>query len=167
MDVSHVLNVNGSCNQLDPFSFQEILISVTTRLLHAYPLEAIGPKDEVDNLCYLCILALVTTMFIRGGVHHQEYYHLLARRLRASILHIAIDNQDLRLWVYYVAKIAIIDKTSDFMWLEPLQRSLAIDARFTSLSEVRQVLMRYPWIKYFHDEPTEKVFWQTNTTLLQ
>jgi hypothetical protein len=158
ISVSCILNGDGTGDKLNPFSFQEILISIASRLLHAYPLDTTGPTNKIDSACQLALLALVTTMLIRGGPHHQEYYHLLAAKLRDAILELGPSNLQFRFWVCYVASLSVLNNDKERGWLAPMIRSLASELGISTYQQARAVLMRFPWVRFFHDEAGEQCF---------
>jgi hypothetical protein len=159
LNVSRILNnVDGTNPRLKPFSFQDILISLANRLLHAYPLCSPRPTNVADDACHLALLALVTTMFIQGSSHHQQYYHLIADRLRNGITELCADHTRFKFWVCFVACISVLNSNEDKMWLVPIIKSLATALQVRKWDEAKGILTTFPWVRYFHDEPGQD-FW--------
>ena len=82
MSVSRLFNDDRAFVRLDPYAYQEILISVCYRLLHRHPLVCDGPWNDNENACYLGLLALATTLLFQYSRSRRLSYDLLAEKLR-------------------------------------------------------------------------------------
>jgi hypothetical protein len=97
-------------------------------------------------------------MLIRGGQHHREYYHLLADKLRVAIKELETNNIQFKFWVCYVATLSVLSDEKDWIWLAPMIRSFAAKLGIDTCADARVVLMNFPWVRFFHDEPGSQVF---------
>jgi hypothetical protein len=128
-------------------------------LLSAYPLNGSPPKENLDHACHLAILALMTTMMIRGSPKHCQYYHLLRKGLLAAIDKVGDQYAEFKFWAYYVGGASVFDHDEDKKWLSLRIRSMASKLGITTATEARSTLLKYPWVRYFHDQYCETDFW--------
>jgi hypothetical protein len=104
----------------------------------------------------------MTTMMIRGSPKHCQYYHLLRRDLLEAIDHLNEEHAEFKFWAYYVGCISVFDHNEDTQWLSPRIRELASELGISNASEARSVLVKYPWVRFFHDQHCTSEFWDSH-----
>ncbi|RDW56707.1 hypothetical protein BP6252_14028 [Coleophoma cylindrospora] len=85
MSISCLFNDDRMRFRLEPDAYQEVLISVSYRLLHRYPLAGDRADRNNDNACHIGLLALITTMIFKHGRHRQNPYDILTEKLRDAV----------------------------------------------------------------------------------
>lgn len=161
ISVSHLLNGNHTCFKLEPYTFQEIWISVSYRLLHQYPLAGCRPEKESDNAWHLGLLALITTFLFRNGRSQPLSYDLLAETLRDVIQAMSINNlveEATFLWLLFVSGISVFG-TIDRTWLLPPIKTCLTNLNINNWRTARDKIRRFPWIDVVHDKPGHEL-WQ-------
>jgi len=158
INVSHLLNGNRTCFKLEPYTFQEIWISVSYRLLHRYPLAGSRPEKESDNAWHLGLLALITTFLFRNGRSQQLSYDLLAEALRDVVKATSSDEETTFLWLLFVGGISVFG-TIDRTWLLPRIRTCLINLNIDDWRTARNKIRQFPWIDVAHDKPGHEL-WQ-------
>jgi hypothetical protein len=161
MSISCLFNDGGREVRLDPFAYQEILISVCYRLLHHHPLGGDGYDNDNENACYLGLLALVSTLFFYYRQPRRLPYDLLAERLRHGIER-ALCNKLVEgttlLWLLFAGGISVFDD-SDQAWLIPRIKTLLTTLNINSWRTARSKIRTLPWIDVAHNKPGEEL-WQ-------
>jgi hypothetical protein len=160
MGVSRFFNDDRAFVRLDPYAYQEILISVCYRLLHRHPLVGDGLENSNENACYLGLLALVTTLLFQYGRSRQLSYDLLAEKLRAAIEN-ALSNkleETTFIWLLFSSGISVFGAT-DWAWLIPQIKALLFTLNINSWRTARDKIKTLPWIDAAHDKPGKEL-WQ-------
>lgn len=156
--VSCLLNSSYANPKIGSFTFQEVIISTSYRLLHHFSLAEPMPKT-MDTACYLVLLAFITTMFLRGP-ELQHSYNLLAENLRSSLKHLTKhhDRHDsTMLWLFLVAGISVFNE-SDARWLILQIRKCLSTLQLRGWDDVQKILTRFPWVGYFHDKRGQQLW---------
>ena len=161
LSISCLFNDDRRVVRLDPFAYQEILISICYRLLHRHPLAGDGYDNDNENACYLGLLALISTLFFYYRQPRQLPYDLLAERLRHGIERALCNNlveDTTLLWLLFAGGISVFDD-SDQAWLIPQIKILLFTLDINNWRAARSRIKTLPWIDVAHDEPGEKL-WQ-------
>jgi hypothetical protein len=164
MSVCDLLNSSHGSYKLEPFAFQEILISVCYRLLHRYPLTGNRPDNADEGACQLGILALMTTMIFQDGRSPRISYDLLAERLRSTIKSFSsncVMEEVNFLWLLFVSGISVF-KVTGRAWLLPCITKCVSTLNLGSWKAARDKFKKYPWIDAIHDELGQEL-WQEST----
>ncbi|KAK6331200.1 hypothetical protein TWF696_003265 [Orbilia brochopaga] len=147
------LNDTQGGPRLRPLEFQELLISVCYRLLHAHPLMDERPANIAEDACHLALLALMTTMLIRPAIHQSwPSYALVTDLLRCAVRAMGDSEEDdeFMLWLLFAGGISVLDARREAWLAERLGRCTAAMG-VESWAAAREILARFPWIGYFHD----------------
>jgi hypothetical protein len=147
--------------KLDPFAYQEILISICYRLLHHHPLGGDGYENDNENACYLGLLALISTIFFYYRQPQQQPYDLLAERFRHGIeraLGNKLVEETTLLWLLFTGGISVFDD-SDHAWLIPQIKTLLSTLNINNWRTARSKIKTLPWIDVAHDKLGEEL-WQ-------
>jgi hypothetical protein len=154
MTICRLLNDDGFKPRLDPYAFQEILISVCYRLLHHAPLDGGTNMNENDNACHLGILALMVTLLFHNGRSRRILYNLLADMLRNAIENISRNQTmpvEVILWLLFVGGISVFDVT-DRPWVISQMKACLFALDIDSWPAAREVIRKLPWVDIFHEE---------------
>lgn len=158
--VSHLLNRDRMCFKSEPYTFQEIWISVSYRLLHRYPLTGSRPEKDSDNAWYLGVLALITTFLFRNSRSQPVSYDLLAESLRDVLK--GTSSNDLEgttfLWLLFIGGVSIFGAT-DRIWLLPRIQACLLNLNIDNWQTARNKIRKFPWIDAAHDKPGHEL-WQ-------
>jgi hypothetical protein len=160
ISVSRLLNGDRTCFKLKPYTFYEIWISVSYRLLHRYPLAETRPEKDGDNAWYLGLLALITTFLFRSGRSQPLSYDLLAAKLRNAIEGTSCNElmETTFLWLLFIGGISVfggIDRT----WLLPRIKACLINLNIENWRTALGKIRKFPWIDVAHDKPGHEL-WQ-------
>ncbi|KAF3923873.1 hypothetical protein ABW21_db0208221 [Orbilia brochopaga] len=163
---SRYLNDTQGGPKIRPLDFQEILISVCYRLLHAHPLMDERPANFAEDACHLALLALMTRMLIRpDGYRARMSYTLVANLLGCAIGALGNGEQDdeFMLWLLFAGGISVLDPRRE-TWLAVRLAKCTVALGVDSWAAAREILMRFPWVQHFHDKPGEELWNSLDTT---
>jgi hypothetical protein len=155
ISVSHPINDDRTCFKLEPYTFQEIWISVSYRLLLRYPLAGCRTEKDSDNAWHLGLLALTTTFLFRNGRTQPPSYDLLAEMLRDVIQGMSSNDlieETTFLWLLFVSGISVF-AAIDRMWLLPQIKTCLINLNIDNWRMARDKIRKFPWIDAAHDKP--------------
>jgi hypothetical protein len=160
MSVSNLFNNNHTSFKFEADTYQEILISICYRLLHAYPLGEDRPEISQEYVFPLGLLALMTTMLFQHGRSQTLSYDLLAALLRNLLLDKEIRppiEEQIFLWLLFVGGISVFG-AEDRDWLvhriKISLRAMNVSSWKDALNEIK----RFPWISVVHDGPGEQLW---------
>ena len=147
--------------KLDPYVYQEILISVCYRLLYRSPLASSNLENNDENACCLGLLALVITLLFSDHRSRRLSYDLMAGKLHNAI-ECALSNKLLEettlLWLLFTGGVSVFDAT-DWAWLIPKIKTLLFTLKIDSWQTARDKIKILPWINAAHDTPGKEL-WQ-------
>jgi len=163
MSVSCLLNHNTACFRLEPFAYQEILLSVCYRLVHRYPLahQGYGYGNDHEELLYLGLLAFMTTLLFQYAFRRLSY-PLLTKRLRNAIerlLNRGLMNDPMTLWLLVVSGISVFDNADNRTWLVSHVKRYLSRLQIGTWSALRDEIRNFPWFNMVHEGPGHH-FWQ-------
>jgi len=158
--------------KVDGMVYQEATLSTLQQLLDFAPLGGPRPRNQVDDLWQLGLLAFVTTGLYKSGMALQSSYGgllmtLLRDRLEASEQHAdATDATDaaslLRLWLLIMYGLKT-SGGSERSWFAVQTGQLSRKLGLQCWGEVRDALQAYPWIPQVHGGPGQRL-WETVTS---
>ena len=166
MGFCNLLNDDTKLLKMQPYSFEETLISVSYRLLYLYPLNGEGSKDSNDNAYHLGVLALLMTLLYQYGRLHRGPYDLLADKLRSAATTIFNEGSNadvtLLLWLLFIGGISVFGPV-DVPWLHHEIRACLSALQADSWQQVRAAISCLPWINLVHDS-AGKDLWKAATS---
>ena len=155
--------------QLDPFQYQDTVISIAQRLVDYAPLGGARPSCQIDDVCQLGVMAFMATILYRIPHKRQAYTKLLNARLMAR-LGMFDDSKayghehqypSLRLWFVFVSALMAPEfercRDADSAIVQNI-RAVAEFLNLRSWDDTRAHLTLYPWITTFHDQPGRKLW---------
>ena len=161
MSISCLFNDDRRFVRLDPFEYQDILISVCYRLLHHHPLGGDGYEKDNENACHLGLLALISTIFFYYRQPQRQPYDLLAKRMQHGIER-ALCNKSVEkitlLWLLFAGGISVFND-GDHAWLIPQIKTLLSTLNINNWRTARSKIKTFPWIDTAHDKLGEEL-WQ-------
>jgi hypothetical protein len=146
--------------KLEPFVFQDILISVLYRVIYQYPISKCDLTSGTDGLLSLSILAFISTVFFQAGLLNRLPYDLLAQNLRqllASVQATSALSNRLLLWIFHVGGISVLTD-HDMVWLLPKIQSTASLLGVTDWQSAKSMISAFPWLSVFHDKPAHMLW---------
>jgi hypothetical protein len=159
MSACTLINSNQNCLKLEPYAYQEILISIGYRLLHRYPLTGNKPDNDNENAWRLGILAFLTTVLFQHGRSQTISYGILSRNLRRAIEDTSSNEikESTFLWLLFIGGVSIFDVTDK--WLLCRIKKCLSTLRIDSWQSAREAVRNLPWIDAFHDKRGQDI-WQ-------
>lgn len=160
--MSHLLNRGPKPRQpskLEPFTFQDILISVQYRLLELSQASPSPTGRIVQDTCCFALLAF-SNLFLPHWSKERPSYRNLAGRLRAALEQVptfSVSNREFMLWVLFIGHLSVFLKV-DEVWLFPRAVEVIEALELGSWDEAQLILVRFPWVKLVHDTPG-KMLW--------
>ena len=163
MSVSYLLNHDTACFRLEPFAYQEILLSVCYRLIHRYPLAhtGYGYGNDHEELLYLGLLAFATTLLFQHTFQRLSY-PLLTERLRSAIVRLlnrGLMNNPMTLWLLLIGGISVFDNADNRTWLVSHIKRFVSKFQIGTWSALREEISNFPWFNMIHEGPGYQL-WQ-------
>ncbi|KIW10155.1 hypothetical protein PV08_11116 [Exophiala spinifera] len=153
--------------KLDPYMFQEFLVSLGYRLIHFHPLGDSNPRLEskVDQACHIGLTVYLTTLFLRRGNRCFLRYRLIAQQLK-DIIETGLEGEhnDLMLWLLFIGGVSVLEDL-DQAWLGLRIRQAAQSLEVNSWKGIQLCLTQFPWIGLLHNEAGEAL-WRRQEELL-
>ncbi|KAF2096856.1 hypothetical protein NA57DRAFT_42558 [Rhizodiscina lignyota] len=160
ISVSRLVGNDRSRFKFKPYAYQEILISVSYRLLRRHPVPYYGYENSGENALHLALLAWTTTLIFQHGRVQRLTYGLLARELHRAIQETSNTGsvrQATLLWLLFVGGISVFGNPYK-AWLMPQIQACLIALQINSWQDVRDILTRLPWIEAVHNRSGEAVW---------
>ena len=166
ISVAHFLNNKPPCVRIEPFTYQEILISISYRLLHLC-----SPADlthafqtDLEELCHFSMLAMITTLFFQHGAFgHLVAYKTLTERLQSAIERASKTEfmyDPIFLWALFTGGISVFRNASNKAWFSLLIKAYLSRFRIDDWTDARIEIKKFPWIDIVHDCPGIEL-WRT------
>ena len=159
MSVCNVLNNVDMSLKLPPYTYHEILISVSYRLLRRYPLSEFPSEASNDVAIHLGSLTLLSTVLFQSGQSLRISYKLLAVRVRSlienSLTKREIDDTML-LWLVLLSGISILNPNKS--WLRPHFKDCLSALKIDSWESARHEIQSLPWIDTIHNKAGQNLW---------
>lgn len=156
--VSSLFNDSPAGLKLDTNTFQEILVSVCSRLIRFHPLQSPKQKSDIEAVYHIGMTIFMMTLFLQYDGQRILQYELVSLRLQ-DVLDRGLDDldNDLVLWLMFIGGIWTLGGT-DGLWLFSRIRTLAFRLGVNSWAEVHSCISGLPWIRALHDRPGHAVW---------
>jgi hypothetical protein len=144
--------------KLDPCRYQDMLISLSQRLLDFRPIGGVdGPSGGLNDAWQLGLLTFVTTVHYPVGGVRLATYDLLLDRLRRRLNDVDLvmvpGLAAVRMWMLVMYSISMLAAGEDRRWVVPQIRKLADELGLALWEDARTCLATFPWVAVAHDEP--------------
>lgn len=142
-----LLNKTSKHNKLNPMDYSEAVFFCLHRLLDFNPLGCLRCLDRLDDLLYLSLVAVMTTLLPEYG-HKQARYDLLTNQLRCALRTYAAQSRhdhELFLWALSVGYVTVLED-KDHIWVIPLLGELCVHLNLHHCAEVEAIICQFPWI---------------------
>lgn len=136
---------------IDPQTFQEIVISIGSRLLRFHSLQDSKQIPTIDTVYHIGLTILVMTTFLQyEGTRVMDYENIFARF--REVLDYPTDgiDHDLFIWLMFIGGTWVSGGIYT-SWLTAKIRSLALHLHINSWDEIRGHITRFPWINAVHE----------------
>ncbi|KAJ9632781.1 hypothetical protein H2204_007656 [Knufia peltigerae] len=147
--------------KLDPYMFQEFIVSLGYRLVRFHPIGGPEPQleNKVDRACHIGLIVFLTTLFLRRGDRCFMRYEPVAQQLK-SVIETGLEAgySDLTLWLLFIGGVSVLGNL-DSAWLKMRIVQAARLLKVTSWKDAQSCLVRFPWINLLHNEAGE-AFWK-------
>lgn len=164
-DVLALCNYAGR-EQLSALQYQDLVLSITQRLVDQAPLGGERPANPLDDVCQLGLLAFMGTL-----LHPARNGRYVCSTLLSGLLRIRLDGLDsatvaggypaLNLWLLFIYAVSAPEFEQCCDVDSSVARRIRILAGTLALhtwEDVAAHLCRYPWVAAFHDEPGKKLW---------
>lgn len=169
--IQWINNINKSFKTDDPHILQEVIVSLGYRLIRFQALRLDTQiANKLEATIHIGLIAFLTTLFLQAGGRRFLKYGLVARCIRDIVDGISPGKGELQtveeesqLWLLFIGGISVLQETAaDRAWsvlqIQHLIKSMGIES-WTWTQLRRQLLGRFPWIGYVHDQPG-KALWE-------
>lgn len=151
MILTHLLNYDPNCFKFEPAAFQDALISVCYRLLHNYTSPGTRSDNDMEHVCRLGLLALLTTVIYQFNPRRLTY-DLLASRFRSALekaFSIRSGDEMTSLWLLFIGGITVFQNT-EMTWLLSRIRTHSL-FHVDSWEITRKTFGELPWMNAIND----------------
>jgi hypothetical protein len=157
------LNTISKLSRLDPLDFSEQAFQLIHRLIEFAPLQGKRPRNPLDDLVQLTLLAIMTAS-LPNYTTVELRYELLAKQLKRAIMRYAAttdSDSELLLWAIFVGRVSILHSDQD-KWIAPVLLLVVQQARIHSWPQIRRILGGYCWIHVLHDAVAMRMWEKDN-----
>ncbi len=161
--VAHLINSFPKDQRLDIHSFQEIVVSTTSRLLLFNALPDEIPESDAESVYHIGLILFMMTIFLQCDGRRLMRCDTVLLRLKA-IFDRNLDrlNDSLLLWLALIGSIWVQGDV-DEIWLTAMLKRSANRLQITNWSKAQSVVAEYPWIKDWHDQQGQIAWDLANT----
>lgn len=150
---------------IDIYTFQELQVSIFSRLSQFQPLQDANQLSDIDAVYHLGLTIFMLTLLFRFNIKRILEFDLVITQLQ-NILDRKLDGVDdhLLLWFLFVAGMwtGSGDKGSCVI---PRMRAVTQSLGINTWAEVYKIVSQFPWINTLHDEPGRAVWDSAYQTL--
>lgn len=158
--LSRVLNSKERSDKLDPFVFQDLILTIVYRLLSENPISAPVSGRSPDRALHLGLLAFITTCMTQfGGSHHLDY-EMLRQSLLVAMCEVGISvnmTPKTRLWLLITGVISVF-REEDMKWVSTQLQEIESRINIKNWAAVKRALKGYPWLDLVHEEPAVQLW---------
>lgn len=148
--------------KLDPYMFQEFIVSLGYRLISFHAIGSPSPQleNKVDRAVHIGLTVFLTTLFLRRGDRCFLRYKPVAKHL-TCVVDTGLDEEhnDLMLWLLFIGGVSVLGDL-DTTWLSMRMRHAAQSLNLTSWKGIQLCLVQFPWINVLHNEAGEALWKQ-------
>jgi hypothetical protein len=151
LDIAAVLNDPVGDGHLGLITFQEILVSICSRLIHFRPLKSDMPLSLVESAYHIGLVIYTMSLFLQHDRRRIMDYDLVTVRLK-EVLDSAQELDDgLAIWLMCLGGIWLADDPCR-VWLVPIIGQFTHRTGISSWSEVHDRVSKLPWINAVHED---------------
>ncbi|PMD31034.1 hypothetical protein L207DRAFT_591968 [Hyaloscypha variabilis F] len=139
--------------KLNAYSYQQIVILVSYRLIQISQLATPRLTSDLENMIHLALTAFTTTLFLGFGSVALKALLLvkLLRELAQRFQAHDAETQKVLLWVLFMGRASVFNDLGDW-WIVPKIREICIDLNLRTWEDVRNILSRFPWVGSVHGQ---------------
>jgi len=159
--MADLLNAIPDCPKLDPDTWQDVLISLSYRLLGFSSLNDQHKCDLASRLWHTALLTFMTTCFPQFGRRRFLPNTLLSTLLKNILQETRLDGSrqttQLRLWMMVIGDVSLFDE-ADRPWLLPELQAAIQTLGVRDFSALHDVLRLFPWLDITHGSSAERLW---------
>ena len=160
MEICTVINNNTSERVIDLLTFEEIVVSVGSRLLNFRSLEHSERLLDFQTVIHVGLVIFMLTTFLQLNHARIMEFKGLSSCLHAILSSNLHDHDpDFLLWIMVTASIWASGSTDGNLVLEKI-RAILLTQSFATWESFRNIANKFPWIHAVHDEPASKIWSQ-------
>ncbi|CAI6310144.1 unnamed protein product [Periconia digitata] len=150
--------------EIDLESYQEIIVSVSYRLLTLRHIHQQPLSSTPETLYQLGLIIFIMILFLQYGRRRLHRFARISGLLKHVLeLHSVQSDKDLTLWLMITGGIWMMDGvwTLDAHsgdWLPPLISGLAKEMGLQTWDDARSHIIKYPWIYKLLDGPGSEIW---------
>lgn len=151
LDIDAVLNDFAGDGHLGLITFQEIMISICSRLIHFHPLKSDKPLSLVKAAYHTGLVMYMMSLFLQHDHRRIMDYPLVTVRLKEVLNCDQELDDDLALWLMCLGGIWLADDPYR-LWLGPMISEFSRTTGIDSWPEVHGRISKFPWINDVHED---------------
>ena len=158
INVAYLFNNIPSDQKLRINTFEEMIVSILSRLIRFRPLQSSKRESNVEAAYHIGLIIFMMTLFLQCDSRRILEYDLVSLCLK-DVLDSGLDEQerDLTVWLMFIGGIWVSGDT-DGGWFISKARRLLRRLSIKSWREVHNSVRKFPWIVALHD-PLGFVVW--------
>jgi hypothetical protein len=150
MSIASLYNRMRDGLTLDMITFQEMVVSICSRLIQFRPLEKPQPTSRIDASYHLGLTIFMMTAFMQYDDRRVLECRIVSSRLEQVLDAWPEENDNLTLWLMFIGGIWVVTE-KDGHWLIPRLRRLAENMGIKSFSDICRSIGGFPWIDELHN----------------
>ena len=157
LDIADVLNDFVGDGHLGLITFQEIVVSICSRLIHFRPLKSDMPLSLVEAAYHTGLVIYTMSLFLQHDSRRIMDYDLVTVRLKEVLDSVQELDDDLALWLMCLGGIWLTDDPNR-AWLSPMISQFTRTTEIDNWQEVHDRVSKLPWIKAVHEDQGRSVW---------
>lgn len=154
MCICSLFNSHRNDFTIDLVTFQELIISLSCRLLRYRTLKESRQKSDLQSAYHLGLVLFIMTTFLQHEMRRILEYNLISFCLKDILDKRSQDlPDDFVLWLVLVGGVWTVDSEQK-EWLSRMIRSKAQILGLLTWNKAQIAVSKYPWINVLHDLPS-------------
>ncbi|KFY07907.1 hypothetical protein V492_06714 [Pseudogymnoascus sp. VKM F-4246] len=150
LDATAVLNDFVGDGHLGLVTFQEILVSICSRLIHFRPLKSDKPLSPVEAAYHTGLIIFIIILFLQHDSRRIMDYNHVTARLKEALDSVHELGDGLAIWLMCLGGIWLGDEP-DRLWISSMIGRFTCKTGIDSWPEVHQRVSKLPWVNAVHE----------------
>jgi hypothetical protein len=151
--VTSLFNESAQDFRLDPYTFQEFIVSVGYRLVRFHPLNELELAEPIESAIHVGLITLLTTLYIQIGSRRFLRYGLVEACLKRTINNgLEGRDADVTLWLLFLGGISVFGDIDRSWLVNQIKYTMGV-LMISRWEDVHRHLVRFPWIRSLHGRP--------------
>jgi len=142
--------------EMNVYSFQDIAISISYRLIRVRSLAGERPDNELENVLHLALTAFITPLFLTAST--APLLPQLLQEAAQNYQQHDSESRKIMLWVLFIGKSSFVFTNLHESWMIPMIAEASLNLGLRGWTDVHSVLSQFPWINLVHNNAGQELW---------